>query len=165
MTSTFTTAVLTPLDSKPHMTRSLAALATLCCATLHFATAVHAQSNAPGPFATPSGPVQFVRADHEFVGMLDKDVFDRFGATALAHFDEIGSANDSVTRSLVQTDSGPVLYDFRQRPPLVQRTHERMAVKRVFWQGDDVVMQGSQGWFSLKGGVLTKLRASKKTYR
>lgn len=142
----------------------LAALATFCFATLYFATAVHAQSEAPGPFATPAGQVQFVRTGHAFVGMLDKDVFDRFGATTLAHFDEVGSANDSVTRSLVQTDSGPVLYDFRQRPPLVQRTHERMAVKRVFWQGDDVVMQGSQGWFSLKGGVLTKLRASKKTY-
>jgi|GEM_PF-563391 len=164
MTSTLAAAVLTPLNSKPHMKRSLAALAASCFATLHFATAVHAQSHAPGPFATPSGPVQFVRADHEFVGMLDRDVFDRFGAAALAHFDEVGGANDSVTRSLVQTDSGPVLYDFRQRPPLVQRTHERMAVKRVFWQGDDVVMQSSQGWFSLKGGVLTRLRSAKKTY-
>jgi hypothetical protein len=57
-----------------------------------------------------------------------------------------------------------VLYDFRQRPPLVQRLGERMTVKRVFWQGDEVVMQSSQGWFRFKGGVLTKLRSSTTTY-
>ncbi|MFL9998675.1 hypothetical protein PQR34_45935 [Paraburkholderia sediminicola] len=133
-------------------------------AATSFATCVHAQSNASGPLVTPSGTLQFVRVDRDFVGMLDKEVFDRFGASTLMHFDDVGNANDSVSRTLVQTDSGPVLYDFRQRPPLVQRLGERMTVKRVFWQGDEVVMQSSQGWFRFKGGVLTKLRSSTTTY-
>ena len=129
-----------------------------------FSTCVHAQSNASGPLVTPSGTLQFVRVDRDFEGMLDKEVFDRFGASTLMHFDDVGNANDSVSRTLVQTDSGPVLYDFRQRPPLVQRLGERMTVKRVFWQGDEVVMQSSQGWFRFKGGVLTKLKSSTTTY-
>jgi hypothetical protein len=58
-----------------------------------------------------------------------------------------------------------VLYDFRRRPPLVQRSNKRMTVKRVFWQDDEVVMQGSQGWFRFKGGVFTKLQSSKTIYR
>ncbi|GAB7523143.1 hypothetical protein [Paraburkholderia sp. 2C] len=129
-----------------------------------FVTFAHAQSNAPGPLVTPSGELQFARVDHDFVGMLDKQAFDRFGANTLTHFDDIGNANDAVTRMLVQTDSGPVLYDFRHRPPLVQRSNRRITIKRVFWQDDEVVMQGPQGWFRLKGGVLTKLQSSKSTY-
>jgi hypothetical protein len=65
---------------------------------------------------------------------------------------------------LVQTESGPVLYDFRHHPPLVQRSGKRMTVKRVFWQGDEVVMQSSQGWFRFQRGVLTKLQSSTTTY-
>jgi hypothetical protein len=133
-------------------------------ATAFFVTCVHAQSNAPGPLATPSGQLQFVRAERDYVGMLDNASFDRFGATTLTHFDDAGNANGTVARTLVQTDSGPVLYDFRQRPPLVQRTDRRMTVKRVFWQDDEVVMQSSQGWFRLKRGVLTKLQSSTTTY-
>jgi len=57
-----------------------------------------------------------------------------------------------------------VLYDFRRRPPQVQRVGVRMTVKRVFWQGDEVVMQGSQGWFRFQRGVLTKLQSSTTTY-
>jgi len=34
----------------------------------------------------------------------------------------------------------------------------------VFWQGDEVVMQGSQGWFRFQRGVLTKLQSSTTTY-
>ena len=133
-------------------------------AATSFVTCVHAQSNAPGPLVTPSGKLQFVRVDRDFVGMLDKETFDRFSASTLTHFDDAGNANSSVTRMLVQTDSGPVLYDFRHHPPLVQRSGKRMTVKRVFWQGDEVVMQSSQGWFRFKGGVLTKLQSSKTTY-
>ncbi|MFM0730541.1 hypothetical protein PQQ52_08615 [Paraburkholderia sediminicola] len=132
-------------------------------AATSFATCVHAQSNASGPLATSSGKLEFVRAHRDFVGMLDKEGFDRFGANTLTHFDDV-DANDTVTRMLVQTDSGPVLYDFRQHPPLVQRSGERMTVRRVFWQGDEVVMQSSQGWFRFKRGVLTKLQSSKTTY-
>jgi hypothetical protein len=125
-----------------------------------FVTCVHAQSNDSGPLVTPSGKLQFVPVDREFVGMLDKEVFDRFGANTLTHFDDVGNEKDTVTRTLVQTDSGPVLYDFRHHPPLVQRLGKRMTVKRVFWQDDEVVMQSSQGWFRFKRGVLTKLQSS-----
>jgi len=148
------------LDPKENMRRLF--LASL--AAISFVTSVQAQSNAPGPLATPSGALEFVRAGREFVGMLDKEVFDRFGANSLTHFDEVGNASDTVTRTLVQTDAGPVLYDFRRRPALVQRSGQRMTVKRVFWQGDEVVMQSSQGWFRFKGGVLTKLQSSKTIY-
>lgn len=140
-----------------------AALATTSAATF-FVTCVHAQSNASGPLATPSGTLQFVRSGHDFTGTLDNQIFDRFSASTLTHFDEAGNANQSVTRTLMQSDSGPVLYDFRRRPPLVQHMDKRMTVRRVFWQGDEVVMQGSQGWFRFKGGVLTKLQSSTMTY-
>lgn len=133
-------------------------------AATSFMTCVHAQSNASGPLVTPSGKLQFVRVDRGFDAMLDKEIFDRFSASTLSHFDDVGNANDSVTRTLVQTDSGPVLYDFRHRPPLVQRSGKRMTVTRVFWQGDEVVMQGSQGWFRFKRGVLAKLQSSTTTY-
>ncbi|BCG02070.1 hypothetical protein PPGU19_066380 (plasmid) [Paraburkholderia sp. PGU19] len=128
------------------------------------ATCVHAQSNASGPFVTHSGTLQFSRVDHDFVVMLDKETFDRFSANTLTHFDDVDDARQTVTRALVQTDSGPVLYDFRHHPPLVQRSNKRMTVKRVFWQGDEVVMQSSQGWFRFKSGVLTKLQSSTTTY-
>jgi hypothetical protein len=124
----------------------------------------NAQSNVLGPLVTPAGKFQFVRGDRDFEGMLNNEIFDRFSASTLAHFDDVGNANDSVARMLVQTDSGPVLYDFRQHPPLVQRLGTRMTVKRVFWQGDEVVMQSSQGWFRFNRGVLTKLQSSTTTY-
>ncbi|MFM0736369.1 hypothetical protein PQQ51_03845 [Paraburkholderia xenovorans] len=137
----------------------LAALATTFCAA-----GVYAQSNESGPLATPAGPLQFVRADRDFVVMLDKDTVDRFSASTLTHFDDVGNAGNTVTRMLVQTDAGPVLYDFRTRPPLVQRSGKRMTVRRVFWQSDEVVMQSSQGWFRFKRGELTKLQSSTTTY-
>ena len=126
---------------------------------------VNAQSNEPGPLATRAGTLAFVRTGSGFTGMLDNQVFDRFQANVLTHFDEVDDKSDIVTRALVQTDAGPVLYDFRARPPLVQRVGMRMTIKRVFWQGDEVVMQGTQGWFRLARGVLTKLQSSKSTYR
>jgi hypothetical protein len=64
----------------------------------------------------------------------------------------------------VLTESGPVLYDFRSKPPVVVRSGRRMSVTRVFWQGEDVVMQGSQGWFRFKNGVLTKLQSTTTIY-
>ena len=133
-------------------------------ATTSFATCVHAQSDASGPLVTPSGNLQFVRVDHDFTAMLDNDTFDRFSADTLTHFDDVGDENDTVTRTLVQTDAGPVLYDFGHHPPLVLRSGRRMTVKRVFWQGDEVVMQGSQGWFRFNRGVLTKLQSTTTTY-
>lgn len=129
-----------------------------------FAAPIHAQSSDAGPLDTPAGQVQFVRDGQGFSALLGNDAFDRFSAHALTHFDDMNSANGTVARVLVQTDLGPVLYDFRHRPPLVQRIGARMSVKRVFWQGDEVVMQGSQGWFRFQRGVLTKLQSSKTIY-
>ncbi|MGA7778032.1 MAG: hypothetical protein WCA85_10030 [Paraburkholderia sp.] len=137
-------------------------LAALAAAS--FVTCVHAQSDASGSLVTSSGELEFVRVDRDFVAMLDKEIFDRFRADTLKHFDDVGNESDTVTRMLVQTDSGPVLYDFRHHPPLVQRLGERMTVRRVFWQGDEVVMQGSQGWFRFEHGALTKLQSSTTTY-
>lgn len=133
-------------------------------AATHFMTCAHAQSNASGPFVTPAGKLEFAQVDRDFVGMLDGKIFDRLGANALAHFDDTDSANDTVTEMLVQTDSGPVLYDFRHRPPLVQRSSKRMTVKRVFWQDDEVVLKSSEGWFRFKGGAFSKLQSSRMTY-
>ncbi|MCG5073700.1 hypothetical protein [Paraburkholderia tagetis] len=138
-------------------------LAALAAAS--FAPCAHAQSHAPGALATPTGTLQFVRDDRDFVAILDKDIFDRFDAKTLTHFDDVGPDGGTITRTLVQTAYGPVLYDFRRRPPLVQRANMRMTVKRVFWQPDEVVMQGSDGWFRLKNGTLTKLQSTKTTYR
>jgi hypothetical protein len=133
-------------------------------AATHFATYAYAQSNAPGPFVTPAGQLQFVQSGRDFVGTLDGQIFDRLGTDALTHFDEVDSANDTVSRMLAQTVSGPVLYDFRRHPPLVQRLGKRLTLKRVFWQGDEVVMQSPEGWFRFKGGVLSRLQSSKATY-
>lgn len=137
----------------------------LILAATHFATCAYAQSNAGGPFITPAGTLQFARVDRDFVGMLDGQTFARVGANAPLHFDDVDNANGIVARMLVQTDAGPVLYDFRQRPPLIQRARQRMAIRRVFWQGDEVVMQSAEGWFRFKNGVLTKLQSSRTTYR
>jgi hypothetical protein len=133
-------------------------------AAASFLTGAHAQSNATGSFVTPAGTVQFVRDDRDFVAMLGNEIFDRFDAKTLTHFDEIGQDSDTVARMLVQTAYGPVLYDFRRSPPLVQRVNARMTVKRVYWQADEVVFQGSEGWFRFKNGTLTKLQSSTTTY-
>ena len=133
-------------------------------AATHFVTCAHAQSDASGPFVTPAGKMAFTRVDRDFVGMLDGQIFDRLAANNLTHFDDVDDANGTLTRTLVQTDSGPVLYDFRQRPPLVQRSSKRMTVRRVFWQRDEVVMQSSEGWFRFKSGVFSRLQSTKLTY-
>ncbi|WP_322044969.1 hypothetical protein [Paraburkholderia sp. J67] len=137
-------------------------LAALCATA--FATGAHAQTSAPGPFATPAGALQFVRDDHDFVAMLGHDMIDRFDAKTLTHFDEPGANPDTVSRMLVQSAYGPVLYDLRRQPPLVQHVRAQMSVKRVFWQPDEVVMQGPEGWFRFKDGTLTKLQSSKTVY-
>ncbi|MFP6560348.1 hypothetical protein WJ542_18885 [Paraburkholderia sp. B3] len=141
-------------------------LAALAAAS--FTTCAHAQSTASDALVTASGTLQFVRDDHDFVAMLDKEIFDRFDAKTLVHFDEAGQETDhasgTITRMLVQTAYGPVLYDFRRHPPLVQRSNLRMTVKRVYWQPDEVVMQSPEGWFRFRNGTLTKLQSSTTTY-
>jgi hypothetical protein len=134
-------------------------------ASFFVTTQAHAQTSEAGPFATPAGTVQFVRDDRDFVVTLDRQVFDRFDAKALEHFDEPTDTGGKLTRTLVQTEAGPLVYDFRRNPPLVQRSGKRMTIKRVFWQGDDIVMQGSQGWYRMQRGTLTKLQSSTSTYR
>jgi hypothetical protein len=133
-------------------------------ATFSLMLGAHAQSNSTEPLVTPAGTLQFVRNGHEFQAMLDQQTLDRFDASTLTHFDDIDSHHDSVNRVLVQTDSGPVLYDLQRRPPLVQRANRRMTIKRVFWQDDEVVMQGSQGWFRFKHGEFSALQSSKSIY-
>ncbi|ACR32014.1 hypothetical protein [Burkholderia glumae] len=129
-----------------------------------FSTGAPAQSSAPGPLAAPCGTLQFERGEHDVVASCGGVAFDRFGADALVHFDEPDAAGNAVVRLLVQTDAGPALYDLRRRPPLVQRAGRRLAVRRVFWQGDAVVMQGPQGWFRLRNGTLTQLQSSTTVY-
>ncbi|MFC4703443.1 hypothetical protein [Paraburkholderia caffeinitolerans] len=146
------------------MKRLLLAALAAALATASLVTGAHAQSNASGPLATPSGELQFVRDDRDFVAMLNREKFDRFDAKTLMHFDEVGGENGTITRTLVQTAYGPVVYDLRRNPPLVQRANVRMTVKRVFWQPDEAVMQSPEGWFRLKNGTLTKLQSTKTTY-
>ncbi|CAD6519282.1 hypothetical protein LMG27952_01125 [Paraburkholderia hiiakae] len=149
-----------PLYLECNMKRLLLA----ALAATSFVTCAHAQSDTAGSFTTPSGTLQFVRDDRDFVAIIDKDIFDRFDAKTLTHFDEIGRDNSTVTRMLVQTNYGPVLYDFRRRPPVVQHVNAHMTVKRVFWQPDEVVMQGPEGWFRFRNGTLTKLQSTTTTY-
>lgn len=150
--------LLPNLESK--MKRFL--LAALAAAS--FVTCAQAQSNASDSLATSTGTLQFVRDDRDFVALLDKQIVDRFGAKTLEHFDEVSHDGRTITRMVVQTAYGPVLYDFRSRPPVVKHATIRMSIKRVFWQPDEVVMQGSEGWFRFKNGTLTKLQSSTTTY-
>lgn len=131
--------------------------------TISVASVAHAQSDDAGPIATPAGKLQFTRQGREFTATLDATTLDHFNAWTLTHFDDIND-HDDVSRMLVDTDAGPVIYDFRSRPPLVLRTAKGMTIKRVFWQGEEVVMQGSQGWFRYEHGVLTKLQSTTTTY-
>ncbi|MFM0321614.1 hypothetical protein [Caballeronia glebae] len=132
--------------------------------TLFIATLASAQSEATGPIATKAGAMYFVRDEYGMVALIDTQAFDHLDAKRSVHFDETAGANGVVTRMLVQTSSGPILYDFRSNPPLVQRVGQRMTVKRVFWQGEEVVMQSELGWYGFKRGKLTKLQSSTSTY-
>ncbi|SAK82654.1 hypothetical protein [Caballeronia ptereochthonis] len=132
--------------------------------TMFLAALAHAQSDAAGPIATQAGALNFLRDESGMAALIDTQVFDRFDAKRIAHFDETTGASDTVTRMLVQSDTGPVLYDFRRNPPLVQRVNQRMTVKRVFWQGEEVVMQSNLGWYGYRRGKLTRLQSSTTIY-
>jgi hypothetical protein len=135
---------------------TVAAFSLIACA--------HAQSHAASSLATLAGTLQFAQENHAFTATLDQQTFDHFSASQLIHFDDVGGKNGAITRMLVQTDSGPVLYDFHRHPPLVQRANQRMTIKRVFWQDDEVVMQSTQGWFHFRHGEFAKLQSSKTIY-
>lgn len=139
-------------------------LRTAIAGTVLLAALAHAQSDAAGPIATKAGTLHFLRDESGMAALIDTQVFDRFDSKRIAHFDETAGASDTVARMLVQTDTGPIFYDFRRNPPLVQRTNQRMTVKRVFWQGEEVVMQSNLGWYAYQRGKLTKLQSSTSTY-
>ncbi|SPB18144.1 hypothetical protein NOV72_05343 [Caballeronia novacaledonica] len=124
----------------------------------------HAQSDAAGPIATQAGALYFLRDESGMAALIGTQVFDRFDAKRIAHFDETAGTNGAVARMLVQSDTGPVLYDFRRNPPVVQRVRQRMTVKRVFWQGEEVVMQSNLGWFGFQRGELKKLQSTTNVY-
>jgi hypothetical protein len=124
----------------------------------------HAQSGDGGPLATAAGSLQFVREGASFAAQIDGTTFDRFNAPALRHFDDPSGARGTVARMLVESPDGPVLYDLRRNPPVVERIGRGMKVNRVFWQGPEVVMQGPDGWFRFERGTLTKLQSSKTIY-
>jgi hypothetical protein len=125
---------------------------------------VRAQSSDTGPLTTASGALQFAHQGREVVVTLDDGRFDHFPAGRLTHFDDLGTKDEVVQRMLVDTDAGPVLYDFRRRPPVVQAISLRMTVRRVFWQGEEVILQGSKGWYRYEHGALTKLQSTKTTF-
>jgi hypothetical protein len=137
---------------------------TALASAMLFAAQAFAQSDAAGPIATKAGALNFLRDESGMAAMLGTQAFDRFDAKRIAHFDETSGTGDTVTRMLMQTDTGPILYDFRRNPPLVQRTGQRMTVKRVFWQGEEVVMQSNLGWYGFQRGKLTKLQSSTTIY-
>ncbi|SAK51182.1 hypothetical protein AWB79_01748 [Caballeronia hypogeia] len=140
------------------------AIRTAIAGTLFLAALAHAQSDTTGPIATKAGALHFLRDESGMAALIDTQVFDRFDAKRVAHFDETSGASETVTRMLVQSDTGPVIYDFRRNPPLVQRVSQRMTVKRVFWQGEEIVMQSNLGWYGFQRGKLTKLQSSTSTY-
>ncbi|MGA7816258.1 hypothetical protein [Caballeronia sp.] len=116
-----------------------------------------------GPIATKAGGVQFVQQGAGFDAQLDGATFDRLNAGRIAHFDEMSGA-----RMIVEAfDSGPpelVLYDFRKRPPTVERIGRRMKLTGVFWQDGEVVLKSTDGWFRFQRGTLTRLTSSRVIY-
>jgi hypothetical protein len=142
------------------------ALARFCAAliALHGAR-VFAQDaqTGMGPVATKAGSGQFVQQGAGFDAQLDGATFDHLNAGRVAHFDEMSGA-----RMIVEAfDNGApelVLYDFRKRPPAVQRIGRRMKLTGVFWQDDEVVLKSADGWFRFQRGTLTKLTSSKVIY-
>ncbi|SAL18803.1 hypothetical protein AWB74_00606 [Caballeronia arvi] len=143
--------------------KQLCLTAVFACA-MSLAPQIRAQSSEAGPIATKAGTLHFLRDESGMAALIDTQVFDRFDAKRIAHFDETSATADTVTRMLVQSDTGPLLYDFRRNPPLVQRMGQRMTVKRVFWQGEEVVMQSNLGWYGYQRGKLTKLQSSTTIY-
>jgi hypothetical protein len=116
-----------------------------------------------GPITTKAGTVQFVQQGAGFDAQLDGATFDRLNAGRIAHFDETSGA-----RMIVEAfDNGApelVLYDFRKRPPAVERIGRRMKLTGVFWQDGEVVLKSADGWFRFQRGTLTKLTSSKAIY-
>jgi hypothetical protein len=126
----------------------------------------HAQEaeTATGPMKTVAGTLEFVRQDAGFGAQIDGATFDHLSGSRIVHFTESSGA-----RMIVESFDGNAqplltLYDFRKRPPSVEHIGRRIKLDGVFWQGDEVVLRSTQGWFRFQRGTLTKLVSSKTTY-
>jgi len=124
----------------------------------------HAQSSDSGPIATAGGSLQFVREGAAYVAQIDERAFDRLNASRLQHFDDLSGPRETVARMLVESNDGVVLYDFRRNPPALERIGRRLKLVGVYWQGDEVVLKSTEGWYKYQRGTLTKLKSSKTIY-
>jgi hypothetical protein len=138
----------------------------VACAWLGLALNVaFAQEARPGngPVSMKAGSVQFVQQGAEFDVQLNGTSVDRFGARRIAHFDEPSGA-----RMLVEAfGSGApdvYVYDFRRRPPVVEKVGRRMSISGVFWQVDEIVLKTSGGWYRYQHGELTPLTSTKTVF-
>jgi hypothetical protein len=118
-----------------------------------------AGSEAAEPIHTVSGVLTFVRDGNAQIAQLDGQPFDRLDAPRLTHFDD-----PSHTRVIVEGAASIALYDFRKKPPAVERIGRRLKLQSVYWQGDEVVLKTTDGWYRFQHGTLTALKSSKTIY-
>jgi hypothetical protein len=143
--------------------RWLLFIAALAMTTSNPARAQEAETGL-GPQKTSAGMLAFIPQNPGFSAQLDGKLFDQLDGTRIAHFDETSGA-----RMIVESFDGKgppllALYDFRRQPPSVERIGRRMKLDGVFWQGDEVVLKTTAGWFRWQRGTLTKLVSSKTIY-
>jgi hypothetical protein len=129
-----------------------------------FASVAHAQSGTTGPVATVGGSLQFVQEGSAYVAQIDGQPFDRVNGSRLRHFDDTSGPHEAVARMLVEEGNGLVLYDFRRKPPAVERIGRRLRIDSVYWQRDEAVLRTGEGWYRFQRGTLTKLTSSKTIY-
>lgn len=144
-------------------------LRSLLCITalaLTMSSLAHAQEaeTGLGPQKTHAGMLAFIPQNPGYSAQLDGKPFDQLVGTRIAHFDETSGA-----RMIVESFDGKgapllALYDFRKQPPSVEKIGRRMKLDGVFWQGDEIVLKTTEGWFRLQRGTLTKLVSSKTIY-
>ncbi|SAL61887.1 hypothetical protein AWB66_03597 [Caballeronia telluris] len=139
-------------------------LQVLFAAATLVASVAHAQSVTAGPVATVAGALQFVQEGSAYVAQIDGQPFDRVNNNRLRHFDDTSGAHEAVARMLVEEGNGLVLYDFRRKPPAVERIGRRLRIESVYWQRDEAVLRTGEGWFRFQRGTLTKLTSSKTIY-
>lgn len=116
-----------------------------------------------GPIAVKAGSVEFVQQGAVFDVQLDGASVDRLSARRIAHFDE-PSGGRMVVEAFEAGTPEVFVYDFRRRPPVVEKLDRRMTLSGVFWQGDEIVMRTSDGWYRFQQGALTRLSSTKTVY-
>jgi hypothetical protein len=117
-----------------------------------------------GPIKTPAGMVEFVPQAAGFEAQINSQPFDHLTANRITHFDETSGARMIVESFKAKGPPSLTLYDLRKQPPSVEHIPRPMALDSVFWQTDEVVLKGTQGWFRYQHGLLTKLASSKTIY-